>query len=266
MEKNLKIYCVPNKIIPYLEESKLLLAGVGKEKFNEKYISSSIKQNIFYKEKHYSELTFHYWYWKNLLLSEQNKWVGFCQKRRFWIKQDAQNIKININNLKENLLLYPENDWKNYDAIICKPISVAGAKKIKLIKKGWKNLIYKPSILFNKNNETIKLHFDMHHGFGNLDKAIDLLQEQDKDDFKKYVNTFNYYNPHIMFIARPEVIDKWFSNLFSWLEKCENVFGFNKLEGYETTRIYAYLAERYLSYWFKKYLRYKEHPWVFVDI
>ena len=35
-------------------------------------------------------------------------------------------------------------------------------------------------------------------------------------------------------------------------EKCENVFGFNKLEGYETTRIYAYLAERYLSYWFKK--------------
>ena len=120
--------------------------------------------------------------------------------------------------------------------------------------------------MFDKNKETIKLHFDMHHGFGNLDKAIDLLQEQDKDDFKKYVNTFNYYNPHIMFIARPEVIDKWFINLFQWLEKCENVFGFNKLEGYETTRIYAYLAERYLSYWFKKYLRYKEHPWVFVDI
>jgi hypothetical protein len=29
--------------------------------------------------------------------------------------------------------------------------------------------------------------------------------------------------------------------------------------------LYAYLAERYLSFWFKKYTVYKEHPWVFIE-
>ena len=33
------------------------------------------------------------------------------------------------------------------------------------------------------------------------------------------------------------------------LERCEEIFGFN-LEGYGKIRIYGFLAERYLSYWF----------------
>ena len=55
-----------------------------------------------------------------------------------------------------------------------------------------------------------------------------------------------------MFIARPEIIDKWFLTLFTWLERCEDIFGFEGLKGYDTQRLYAYLAERYLSFWFKK--------------
>ena len=46
---------------------------------------------------------------------------------------------------------------------------------------------------------------------------------------------------------------------------CENIFGFEKLKGYDTGRIYAYLSERYLSFWFKKYTKYKEQPWIFLD-
>jgi hypothetical protein len=105
----------------------------------------------------------------------------------------------------------------------------------------------------------------MHHGYGNLNKAINLLDVHDRENFRKYVNNNYKMNPHIMFIARPEVAQKWFKSLFAWLEKCESIFGFHELKGYETTRIYAYLAERYLSYWFKKYSKYKEHPWTFVD-
>jgi len=265
MSESIKIFCVTDKIIFNLENSNLILAGVGKEKFNENYIDTSTKENIFYKEKYYSELSFHYWYWKNMINFEKNNWVGFCQKRRFWIKKESENLEINSNNLFDHLLVSPETSWKDYDAIICKPISVAGSKKVKLFKRGWKNIIENPALLFDKKNETIKVHFDMHHGYGNLDKAINLLEESDKDDFKKYVNSFNFYNPHIMFIARPKIINIWFSKLFPWLEKCEKIFGFKELKGYETTRIYAYLAERYLSFWFKKYSKYKEHPWIFVD-
>ena len=68
-----------------------------------------------------------------------------------------------------------------------------------------------------------------------------------------------------MFIAKKKIIDRWFSALFPWLEECEKIFGYNKLKGYDTTRLYAYLSERYLSFWFKKYTKFKAHPWVFLD-
>ena len=75
-------------------------------------------------------------------------------------------------------------------------------KKIKLIKKGWKNLIQKPSLLFKNEFQDLKLHFDMHHGYGNLDKAIALLNTEEKDDFDEYVKSNHKFNPHIMFIAK----------------------------------------------------------------
>ena len=42
----------------------------------------------------------------------------------------------------------------------------------------------------------------MHHGFGILDKAIDVLKKEDREEFRNYVNTRTYYNPHIMFISK----------------------------------------------------------------
>ena len=102
----------------------------------------------------------------------------------------------------------------------------------------------------------------MHHGYKNLEKATRLLDDNDKNDFFSYINKNTSYNPHIMCIARPEILDKWFSSLFPWLKRCEEEFGFDKLKGYDTLRLYAYLAERYLSFWFKKYTKYKEQPWV----
>jgi len=264
MKYNLKLYCVTNKPLPNLEKTELKLVGVGKNEFSTKYIDTSININIFKKEEYYSELTFHYWYWKNLLNKENYEWVGFCQKRRFWIKKKSEKLNINKQNISEHLLLEPEYEWKNIDAILCNPINVYGAKKIKLIKRGWKNILNDPSLLFNKK-ESIKVHFDMHHGYGNLDKAITVLNNNDKKDFKEYVNKYNSYNPHIMFIAKPEIIDKWFSTLFPWLERCEEIFGFKELIGYDTKRLYAFLAERYMSFWFRKYSKFKEHPWIFIN-
>ena len=137
---------------------------------------------------------------------------------------------------------------------------------MKLIKRGWRNLINNPTIFFDENKHTISLHFDMHHGYKNLEIACDLLNIEDRNEFKEYVNNKNYFNPHIMFISKPHIAKKWFDTLFPWLEKCEKKFGFNKLEGYDTTRLYAYLAERYLSFWFKKYTKYKEFPYLTMNI
>ena len=70
-----------------------------------------------------------------------------------------------------------------------------------------------------------------------------------------------------MFVCRSKkIMNAYYSSIFPWLERCEKVFGFNDLLGYDKTRLYAYLAERYLSFWFKKYTKTIEWPWIFKDI
>jgi len=262
---NLSLYCITNKSSDFLEKLPMGLVGVGQNKFNDKYLKCDYKDNIYKKEKYYSELTFHYWYWKNLLKNETEKnWVGFCQKRRFWIIKNENTI-INKDNINNYLITKPLNDWSKYNAIICKPIKISGAKKIKILKRGWKNLLKDPLILFSKKKENILLHFDMHHGHGNLEKAINELNDNDRNDFKDYVIHNDAFNPHIMFIAKPSVINKWFENLFPWLDRCEKHFKFEDLKDYDTGRLFAYLAERYLSYWFRKYTSFKEENWIQLD-
>ena len=262
---DLEIYCVTNKRINILENFKYKLAIVGSEKFENNYLRSDRGKNIFDKEKYYSELTFHYWYWKNKLdLSNQN-WVGFCQKRRFWINKNFENISINKDNFKESLLTEPDPAWCNYESIICNPISVRDVKNSKLIKRGWKSIIRDPSILINKNKKNLLLHFDMHHGHGNLKKAISVMNNKYKHEFYDYVSNTSILHPNIMCISKTKILNHWFDDLFEWLFNCEKLFGFENLKGYDTGRLYAYLAERFLPFWFKKNTKYLEWPWIFFE-
>ena len=145
----LNIFCVTNIAYDYLNNLNLKLAGVGKKKFPNNYIVCNKGNNIQKKERNYSELTFHYWFWKNRLdRYSANEWIGFCQKRRFWIKSKIR-IK-SIKDLEKNILKYPPKKWEKYDSIICKAISVSNPKKMKIIKRGWKNLVKDPDIIFNK--------------------------------------------------------------------------------------------------------------------
>jgi hypothetical protein len=260
---NLQIYCVTDKDFSYLKNLPYKLAGVGKYNFSKEYYLANTNDNIDYKEKYYSELTFHYWFWKNKMENlDRGNWVGFCQKRRFWIKKNILKNDITFHNLKNFILSELPEEWKNYNSVICDPIYVNGVNKVKLLKRGFKSLIRDPRIFFNTNKHTVKLHFDMHHGYGNLDKAINLLDDSDRDEFRNYVENQVCFNPHIMFIAKIDIANQWFSKLFPWLFKCEEIFGFENLKGYDSQRLYAYLAERYLSFWFKKYSKYIEWPYI----
>ena len=148
---NLKLFCITNKQLNYLEDLPLILAGLEK-KFKKSYLTCLKGKNIQKKEKNYSELTFHYWFWKNYLKKFDNKtWIGFCQKRRFWT-QSNKKIK-NIKDLKKYILKRPDKKWKKYESIICNPIKVDSPKRMKLFKRGWKNLIKDPFIILNKKTK-----------------------------------------------------------------------------------------------------------------
>ena len=85
-------------------------------------------------------------------------------------------------------------------------------------------------------------------------------------DLTKILNNSVSFNPHNMFICKSKkTLKLYYDSLFPWLERCEHEFGF-KLEGYGLKRIYGFLAERYMSYWFKKYTKFKLMPIFFKDI
>ena len=64
-----------------------------------------------------------------------------------------------------------------------------------------------------------------------------------------------------MFICKSKkILKEYYSTVFTWLRKCEDEFGFGNLKGYGETRIYGFLAERFLSYWFLKNYKVKETP------
>jgi len=259
---DLELYCVTNKRTKFLENTNYNLCWVGSEKAPDNYLRCDSGINIFSKEKYYSELTFQYWYWKNMLDLNSKKWIGFCQKRRFWAKENKNKIT-NSNQISEIILDQSKKEWENKEAIICEPININKIKPVKMIKRGYQSLIKNPLPLFFEKKRTIKFHFDMHHGYGNLDKAIDILNNNDRNGFRKFVNENYSFNPHIMFITKSPIMNRWFTDLFEWLFECEKIFGFKGLQGYDTTRLYAFLAERYLSFWFKKYTKYLQWKWIF---
>ena len=71
----------------------------------------------------------------------------------------------------------------------------------KIIKHAKKKFFLNPKN-FKKSNQNIKLHFDVFHGDGLLDKAIDVLDKSEKNDFKEFVLQENSFNRENLFFCR----------------------------------------------------------------
>jgi len=261
---NFQIYCLSlnNEDYEKIKLLKYIPVGLGDNKFNSNWLRDNTGDNISKKNSFYGEYTFHYWFWKNKLKEiDDDTWVGFCAYRRFWTS--AIDL-FNISQKKDFLNTIPTG-WDEYNVVLGQNIYMDGWTKMKIIKHGLKSFLLQPKF-FLKKNQNLKLHFDTYHGFGNLDKAIEMLDEKDKADFKFFMENQNFYNRGNMFIAKDKnILKNFYSTIFPWLERCENIFGFKK-DGYGSTRIYAFLMERFISYWFNKYTKVKIWPIAFYDL
>lgn len=264
MEK-LSIYCMAlnNNNLDIIKSLNYIPVGLKNKNYSKGWIRDNEGDNISEKNPFYGEYTFYYWYWKNLLkFKKENEWIGFCSYREFWASK-----KKNISNKLKDLVLDGYNDeWSNYNTIIGEPISIGRTKLIKTIKYGKLALLRNPKAILFKKGRTIRWQFDMFHGNGNLDKAIELLPDKDRDDFRYFTRNENSFSRGNMFISNSKkIINDYFESVFEWLQKCEKIFGFD-LEGYGKIRMYTFLAERYLPYWFKKNTKYLEWPVIYYDI
>jgi hypothetical protein len=249
-----------------IKDLKYTPVGLGNSEFPEGTLTDKRGNNIRNKNEFYGEYTFHYWLWKNDIIKDDS-WIGFCQYRKFW-KKDFIDLKINnFSNLNEITLKQIPDKLLNYESILGESFFVNQFKFSKFIKHNFFSMFKNPSLLYNKDKRTIKFHFDMMHGHGNLDKAIEVLTKNEKEDFKHFVNTEVSFNPHNMFICKDKkILFSYYESLFPWLLKCEKIFGFKNLKGYGLKRIYGFLAERYMPFWFKKYTKSTTLPILFKDV
>ncbi len=257
-------FCLSHSHFKHIDSTGYIPVGLGDNKFPNSWLRDNTGQNISDKNKYYDMYSFHYWLWKNYLDNFNDKtWIVFSTYRRFWKteKQFFENESI-----KNKIIQSPPKSWEDYDTILTEPTDMRKIKLSKLLKKGKKLIFKNPMILFDKNLRNIKFHFDLMHYEGNLDRALKLVDSKERDEFTNFLNNSYQFNPWNLFCCKSKyLLEKWYESVFTWLNKCEKEFGFENLKGYETGRIYAYLAERYLPYWFKKYSKTTTWPIYFYD-
>tara|TARA_Y100000590_G_scaffold430574_1_gene544325 strand:- start:3191 stop:4003 length:813 start_codon:yes stop_codon:yes gene_type:complete len=243
-----------------------LPVGLGNSNFSNDWFRDDKGENISNKNKYYGEYTFHYWLWKNYLDKIDDGWIGFCQYRKFWSTENINLIRSN-DHLKEIILKEIPKSYENTEVILGEESAVNKFKLMKFLKRGMGLFLKNPSYFFNKNKRNIKFHFDMWHGEFYLNKAIELLDKENRKDFENFVNTKTSFHPHNMFICKSKKIMKnYYETVFPWLKRCEDEFGFENLKGYGQIRIYGFLAERFMSYWFQKNTKYQTMPILHYDI
>ncbi len=264
----MKMFCITlnNNHFDKIKNFDYTPVGLGTNISSKKFISDKTGENISEKNPFYGEYTFHYWIWKNQIENLNNEWIGFCQYRKYWSNENVIKTIKNLKDLNNQILKDIPKKYENFDSILGEPLFINQFKFAKFIKKNFLKIIKNPFLLFDKKKRNIKFHFDLMHGEGNLDKAISLLEQEDRSDFNDFVKTEVSFNPHNMFICRSnKILNNYYNSIFPWLKRCEKKFGF-ELEGYGLKRIYGFLAERYMSYWFRKYTKSSTMPIIFQDI
>jgi hypothetical protein len=267
--KNLKMYCLSMEPAHYefIKSLSYIPVGLGENTFNKDWITDKDGISISNKNKNYGEYTFHYWFWENYLDKIDDEWIGFCQYRKFWSLKYHETKNIGFDDLNKKVLKEIPSNFEDYETILGDPIYINQFKLMKFIKNGFKIILKKPQLIFNESKRNINFHFDLMHGENNLNKAISLLDDENKNDFKDFVYSQISFNPHNMFICKSKVkLKNYYEDLFPWLEKCEDLFGFNNLKGFGMIRIYGFLAERFMSYWFQKNTKCMTVPIIFYDI
>ena len=262
---DLHTYCLSHKNIKFLNTLNIKVIGTGnyskkKDYYPENWLKDDTGKNISFKNKNFGSLTSHYWLWQNMLDKHKiDDWIAVCHYRRFWLKKDV-GPTLEANDLKNNLLENIPDEYCQYDSLLPKKVFVNRVKFTKLIKKGYRNYLRDPSILFNDKKNNIELHFDMFHGFQLLSKATNLMSLDDRSDFKEYGKSDSFH-PFQIFICKPHTLNILYQKTFDWIFECENFFKDYKLEGYGKERLYDFLAERFFSFYFEKYSRNKTIPY-----
>ena len=169
------MYCITLNDTHYEKIKNLgyIPVGLGSNIKNKNFQNDKTGENISSKNPYYGEYTFHYWIWKNEIENIKNEWIGFCQYRKFWSLENNIIEYRNLSELKKNIVINLPDIFQSFESVLGDPIFINQFKLSKFLKKNFfkilKNLFY----LLDSKKRNIKFPFDLKHGEGKLEKAID---------------------------------------------------------------------------------------------
>ena len=220
---SIKYYSILNKLPGYIKP-----LGLGEAEFPNTWLDEKKNKNIAHLNKYYGELTGFYWVWKNKINElDEDDFIGFCHYRKLWLdyKSNTKN-KSSLKSVYENLLKSDNKIFNKVEVIQVQPITFKDRSLLDDFK------------IIHKNKA--------------LEKSLDFLEDSIRLKFLEFLKK-NELFPLNMFIAKKPLFIKYCNIIFPWLEECMNYCQEQKLLISYNTRLPAFLAERFTSFWFSQY-------------
>ncbi len=228
---NLEIFCTSIQYLKILDKLPKYIKplGLGESLFPDHWLDEKKGENISHLNKFYGELTGIYWIWKNRLkdLNNKSSWVGICHYRKLWLNNCFQHKrKLSAESLYSGLLREDNKLFQENDVLQVQPI------------------IFK--------NKSLLDDFKEIHKTDALEECLNFLDEKEKEKFKEHLEQKSLY-PLNMFITKTKNFEDFCKIIFPWLEKCLIYCKEKSLCKDYNTRLPAFLAERFTSYWFSQF-------------
>ena len=94
-------------------------------------------------------------------------------------------------------------------------------------------------------------------------EIIQYLPTSESYDFLEFLKKRTHLSAHGMYISRVKIINQYSNLIFEWFLKCENIINKNNnLPLIKNSRIFQYINERFLDYWFSKYYKVLRWPMI----
>jgi len=223
-----------------------LMAGNHRTKNKTGISGDNTADNISEKNKYYSELTGHYWIWKNT----EQEIVGTCHYRRFFA---GRNEPI-IYRIKR-LFYYPVGLYKKRAGLIYTSRvnfwekRILGKDQLLNLLEKYDAILPQPRIL----RYSVKEHYRRYHNLDDL-KLLEAIIREKHPEYLQALNDVmesNQLYANNMFILKNQHFQEFMSWLFDILFEFEKRAVLSDYAGYQE-RVLGFIAERLLNVWFRK--------------
>jgi hypothetical protein len=234
-----RLYCVTHKpfTLPDMDNVHLLQVGNAQHTFAN--LRDNTGDNIATKNPYYSELTAHYFIWKN----RPSDKVGFCHYRRYLLPPTSSNW------LRESGFARHSSGFRVPEAQLLDHLHDRRESYI----ADFAPLLEKAEFLLPKasaNSAGFINQYMSIHDAAPLFRVLALLAEQDDKLGKvayRFLTTAQQSHWNNMFFARWEAFDRYCQFLFPLFERLEGEIALPQ-NTYQQ-RVYAFLSERLFNFW-----------------